>query len=336
MIFANYSHKGIIELAESLNRVTPENLTKFSFVDNGSSSIESALKMAFQYCQQNGKTEKKRFMCFTDAYHGETLGSLSVGALDDYEKAEECFEEYAEECCAMIIEPLVQGSAGMKIYPPLYLKKLRALCDKHDVLLIDDEIAMGYGRTGKFFAVDHAGISPDIMCISKGLTNGYMSMAAVATTEEIYNGFLGDYESHRAFMHSHTYAGNPLAASVANATLRIIERDHVIEKANEMAPWLNQRFHELFDDNPNVGEVRSIGLINAIELVEDKETKKAFDSSLRLGYRIYRKALEKGLMLRPLGDVMYFNPPLVISKEELEEALDICKWAVDEVLDEIN
>ena len=372
VIFANYSHKGIIELAESLNRVTPENLTKFSFDDNGSSSVESALKMAFQYCQQNGKTEKKRFMCFTDAYHGETLGSLSVGALDDYskvfepimldtvkveapdcyrcpygadrdscscecfEKAEECFEEYGDECCAMIIEPLVQGSAGMKIYPPLYLKKLRALCDKHDVLLIDDEIAMGYGRTGKFFAVDHAGISPDIMCISKGLTNGYMSMAAVATTEEIYNGFLGDYESHRAFMHSHTYAGNPLAASVANATLKIIERDHIIEKANEMAPWLNQKFHELFDDNPNVGEVRSVGLINAIELVEDKETKKAFDSSLRLGYRIYRKALERGLMLRPLGDVMYFNPPLVISKKELEEALDICKWAVDEVLDEIN
>ena len=342
VLFANFSHKTIIELSER--------------------------KMAFQYCAQNGKEHKKRFMCFTDAYHGETLGALSVGALDEYSKvfepimvdtikvqapdcyrcpynkhrdscececfedAEKKFEEYGHETCAMIIEPLIQGSAGMKIYPPLYLKKLRALCDKYDVLLIADEIATGFGRTGKMFAVDHAGISPDIMCISKGLTNGYMAMAVCVSTDEIYEGFYGDYADNIAFMHSHTYAGNPLAASVANATLKIMERDNVLEDANEKAIWLNNRFHEIFDSHPNVGEIRQMGLINAIELVEDKESKKGFDSSERIGYKIYREALKDGLMLRPLGNVMYFNPPLVITKEELEESLAICKKSIDNVL----
>ena len=337
VLFANFSHKTIIELSERLIKVMPKGLNRFSFVDNGSASIECALKMAFQYCQQNGKEYKKRFMCFTDAYHGETLGALSVGALDEYSKvfepimidtikvkapdcyrcpynrnrddcececfehAEKAFAEYGHETCAMIIEPLIQGSAGMKIYPPLYLKKLRELCNLYDVLLIADEIATGFGA----------------VCVS---------------TDEIYNGFYGDYEDNVAFMHSHTYAGNPLAASVANATLKIMERDDVIGEANEKALWLNNRFHEIFDDHPNVGEIRQMGLINAIDLVEDKESKKGFDSSLRIGYRIYREALKQGLMLRPLGNVMYFNPPLVITKEELEESLRICKESIDAVL----
>ena len=368
VLFANFSHKTIIELSERLIKVMPEGLNKFSFVDNGSASVECALKMAFQYCAQNGKEHKKRFMCFTGAYHGETLGALSVGTLDEYSKvfepimidtikvqspdcyrcpynktrdscececfehAEKAFAEFGHETCAMIIEPLIQGSAGMKIYPPLYLKKLRELCDLYDVLLIADEIATGFGRTGKMFAVDHAGISPDIMCISKGLTNGYMAMAVCVSTDEIYNGFYGDYADNVAFMHSHTYAGNPLAASVANATLKIMERDHILEEANEKAIWLNKRFHEIFDEHPNVGEIRQMGLINAIELVEDKESKKGFDSSERIGYKIYREALKDGLMLRPLGNVMYFNPPLVITKEELEESLAICKKAIDTIL----
>ena len=223
VLFANFSHKTIIELSERLIKVMPEGLNRFSFVDNGSASIECALKMAFQYCAQNGKDHKKRFMCFTDAYHGETLGALSVGALDEYSKVFEpiMIDTIKVQAPDMIIEPLIQGSAGMKIYPPLYLKKLRELCDLYDVLLIADEIATGFGRTGKMFAVDHAGISPDIMCISKGLTNGYMAMAVCVSTDEIYNGFYGDYSDNVAFMHSHTYAGNPLAASVANATLKI-------------------------------------------------------------------------------------------------------------------
>lgn len=372
VLFANFSHKTIIELSQRLIRVMPKGIEKFCFVDNGSASVECALKMAFQYCQQNGYEEKRRFMCFTDAYHGETLGALSVGALDEYSKvfepimldtikvqapdcyrcpyakdrdncecqcfehAEHAFEEYGHETCAMIVEPLIQGSAGMKMYPPLYLKKLRALCDEYDVLLIADEIATGFGRTGKFFAVDHAGITPDIMCVSKGLTNGYMAMAVACTTDKIYDGFYGEYADNIAFMHSHTYAGNPLAASVANATLKILERDNVIENQKEKAIWLNKRFHDYFDNNPNVGEIRQMGLINAIELVEDKKTKKGFDSDLRIGYRIYRKALERGLMLRPLGNVMYFNPPLVITEEELEQSLEICNWAVNTVLDELK
>lgn len=368
VIFANFSHKSVIELSERLAKIMPEGLTKFCFTDNGSSSVECALKMAFQYCAQNGKSEKTKFMCFTDAYHGETIGALSVGALDEYsevfkpmmmdtikveapdcyhcpynknrsscscecfESAEKTFKKYGKESCAMIIEPLIQGSGGMKMYPSLYLKKLRNLCNKYDVLLIADEIATGFGRTGELFAVNHAGITPDIMCISKGLTNGYMAMAIAVTTEEIYNGFYGDYSEKIAFMHSHTYAGNPLAASVANETLKIMEEENILEKIKPKAEWLNKRFHEIFDSEDYTGEIRQMGLINAIELVEDKNTKKSFDEDLRIGFKIYMKALEKGLMLRPLGNVMYFNPPLVISKDELEEALAITKWAIDSVL----
>lgn len=368
VLFANFSHKSVIELSERLIKIMPKGLTKFCFTDNGSSSIECALKMAFQYCAQNGKEEKTKFMCFTDAYHGETIGALSVGALDEYsevfkpmmmdtikvpapdcyrcsynknrdscscecfENAEKTFEEYGKETCAMIIEPLIQGSGGMKIYPPLYLKKLRKLCDDYDVLLIADEIATGFGRTGKMFAVNHAGITPDIMCISKGLTNGYMAMAIAVTTDKIYNGFYGDYNDKIAFMHSHTYAGNPLASSVANETLKIMEEENILEKTAPKAEFLNKRFHEIFDNEDYTGEIRQMGLINAIELVEDKNTKKGFDSDLRIGFKIYMKALEKGLMLRPLANVIYFNPPLVISEEELEEALAIAKWAIDSVL----
>jgi adenosylmethionine-8-amino-7-oxononanoate aminotransferase len=249
-----------------------------------------------------------------------------------FEKAEKAFAKHGHETAAMIAEPLLQGSAGMRIYPPLYLKKLRGLCDKYDVKLILDEIATGFGRTGTMFACEQAGISPDILCISKGLTGGYLPMSVTCVSEEIYDAFYADYSEGRAFMHSHTYAGNPLAASVANATLKIMERDNILEEANEKAIWLNNRFHEIFDSHPNVGEIRQMGLINAIELVEDKDSKKGFDSSERIGYKIYREALKQGLMLRPLGNVMYFNPPLVITKKELEESLRICKEAIDSVL----
>ncbi|MEG0157329.1 MAG: adenosylmethionine--8-amino-7-oxononanoate transaminase, partial [Anaerovoracaceae bacterium] len=264
VIFADITHRPAVELTEALVDILPEGLTRFNFSDSGSAAVECALKMAFQYCHQNGHPEKNRLMCLSNGYHGETLGALSVGAMDQYAKIykpllietisveapdcyrcpygehrdscscacfqrmEEAFEQYGRETCGIIVEPLIQGSAGMRIYPPLYLTKLRRLCNSYDVLLIADEIATGFGRTGKMFAFDYVEGSPDILCMSKGLTGGYMPMAITATTEKIYQGFYGEYGEGRAFMHSHTYSGNPLACSAALAVQRILTRENVL------------------------------------------------------------------------------------------------------------
>ncbi len=370
VIFANFSNKRAIELCEKLMTVLPKGLCKFNFSDNGSSSIESSMKMSFQYHQQVGNTQKTRFMALTDAYHGETIGALSVGDCDLYtkiykpllmdiirvqgpncyrcpygkcrdnclcecfEKAEKTFEQYGAETCAILVEPLLQGSAGMKIYPALYLKKLRAICDKYKVHIIADEIATGYGRTGKFFAFNHAEVSPDIMCLSKGLTGGYMPMSIAVTTQEIYDAFYADYNSGKAFMHSHTYSGNPLACSAANAVLDIMADGKVLKTANDNAIYFNNLLKEKFGQHKHVGEIRSIGLINAIELVKNPKTKEPFDSKLRTGYQIYKKALKKGVLLRPLGDVIYFNPPLIINKEQLNFAANIAYECINEVVNE--
>lgn len=368
VILSNFTHKPIIELCDRLTEHLPEGLNKFNFSDNGSASVECALKMSFQYHYQKGNKHRTRFMCLTDGYHGETIGALSVGSLDLYakiynpmlidtiridapdcyrcpygktrdncstecfEKAEKTFEEFGNETCGMILEPLLQGAAGMRIYPPEYLVKLRKLCDKYGVHLIVDEIATGFGRTGKFFAVDHAGISPDIMTISKGLTGGYLPMAITVTTDDIYDAFYSEYNDKKAFMHSHTYSGNPLGCAAALGVLDILENDKILENNVEKAEYLKKRFIEEFKDHKNVGDIRSIGLINAIELVEDKEIKKPFDSDLRTGYQIYKKAIDEGLLLRPLGDVLYFNPPLTITVEEIDLAIDKMKKAIDKVL----
>ena len=364
VIFANFTHKPAINLCKKLVELLPKGekkLSKFNFADNGSASIEMAMKMSFQYYQQTGNSKKKRFMALTDAYHGETIGALSAGACDLYSSvykpilmdivrvqgpdcyrcpcgkvrgncaceciqyAENIFEQYGAETCAILLEPLLQGSAGMKIYPPLYLKKLRALCNEYDIHLIADEIATGYGRTGKMFAFDWAGVSPDIMCLSKGLTGGYMPMSLCITTDEIYNAFYDDYLTGKAFMHSHTYAGNPLGCAAAGAVLDILKNDNIIEKANENSKYFNEIIKEKFNNIDNVGEIRNIGLINAIELVKDKNTKEPFEPSLRVGYQIYKKALQKGVILRPLGDVIYFNPPLIIGKEDMNFVTDIAR-----------
>ena len=220
----------------------------------------------------------------------------------------------------------------MKVYPPFYLKKLRELCDKYNVHLIADEIATGYGRTGKMFAFDHAGVSPDIMCLSKGLTGGYMPMYICVTTQEIYDAFYDDYLKGKAFMHSHTYAGNPLACSAAVEVLNILREEEIIPKAVEKAKYFNKIIKEKFLSLENVGEVRSIGLVNAIELVKDRETKELLDYTKRTGYQIYKKALEKGVILRPLGDVIYFNPPLIIEKEDMDFVTDIALECTKDIL----
>ena len=368
VIFANFSHKPVIELCMRLKKILPNGLAKFNFADNGSSSIEMAMKISFQYFQQIGKPEKKRFMALTDAYHGETISALSIGDCDLYTKiykpilmdvirikAPDCyrcpfnkdrdncqcecfcdcvrqFEKYGDETCAILVEPLLQGSAGMKIYPALYLKKLREICDKYNVHLILDEIATGFLRTGKMFACNHANITPDIMCISKGLTGGYMPMAITITTDKIYDAFYDDYNTHKAFMHSHTYSGNPLGASCALGVLDILETGKIQEQLKTTTPYFNNLTKEAFLNHKNVGEVRSIGLINAIELVKNKNTKEGFDSKLRIGYQIYKKALQKGVLLRPLGNVIYFNPPLITEKEDMNFVVDVAYSCLKDIL----
>jgi len=368
VIFANFSHKPAIRLCRELLPLLPPGLTRFNFCDNGSSAVECALKLAFQYHYQSGQPQRKKFMCLAESYHGETIGALSVGSMDLYAKlyqpmmmenihfdgldcyrcpygktrdycscecfvsAEQAFAKYGDETAAVIVEPILQGAAGMRIYPPLYLKKLRALCDKYGVLLIDDEIAAGFGRTGKMFAIEHAGVSPDILCTSKGLTGGYLPMSIAITTEKIYQVFYADYNEHKAFVHSHTYAGNPLACAAALAVLQVLREDKVLETAAQTAVYLHQALEEALGGHPNVGEIRHIGLINALELVEDKKTRAAFDPKRRIGWQIFRKAMDLGLVLRPIGDVIYFNPPLNIDKKTCAKAVKLCQEAVLAVL----
>jgi adenosylmethionine-8-amino-7-oxononanoate aminotransferase len=368
VIFANFSHKPAIRLCRELLPLLPPGLTRFNFCDNGSSAVECALKLAFQYHYQSGQPQRKKFMCLAESYHGETIGALSVGSMDLYAKlyqpmmmenihfdgldcyrcpygknrdhcscecfvsAEEAFAKYGDETAAVIVEPILQGAAGMRIYPPLYLKKLRALCDKYGVLLIDDEIAAGFGRTGKMFAIEHAGVSPDILCTSKGLTGGYLPMSIAITTEKIYQAFYADYNEHKAFVHSHTYAGNPLACAAALAVLQVLREDRVLEQAAQTAVYLHQALEEALGAHPNVGEIRHIGLINALELVADKKTKAAFEPKRRIGWQIFRKAMDLGLVLRPIGDVIYFNPPLNIDKKTCAQAVKLCREAVLAVL----
>ena len=368
VIFANFSNEAAIRLAEALAKIVPKGLVKFHFNDNGSAAVEAALKMCFQYHLQTGHPERQKFMCLSEGYHGETIGALSVGSLDLYaqmykpmmmenvhveapdcyrcpygkdrdhcqcecfEHAEKAFAAHGKETAAIIVEPLLQGSAGMRVYPPLYLKKLRKLCDEAGVLLIADEIATGFGRTGRMFACDHAGIAPDIMTISKGLTGGYLPMSVTVTTQAIYDAFYADYSEGKAFVHSHTYAGNPLACAAALAVQHIFRIQPIFENAAVNAKWLTNRMAEEILPHPNVGEVRHLGLIHAFELVADKKTKEPLPAAQRTGYEVYRHALRHGLLLRPIGDVLYFNPPLNITQAELDTAIDLAKTALNEVL----
>lgn len=359
VIFANFTHESAITLARRLQKLVPPGLSKFQFHDNGSAAVEAALKLCFQYHQQTGHPERQKFLCLTEGYHGETVGALSVGSMDLFSlkykpmlmetihveapdcyrcpygkqrddctcpcfgKAEEAFARYGKEAAAMIVEPLLQGSAGMRIYPALYLKKLRKLCDGYGVKLIADEIATGFGRTGTLFACEQAGITPDVMCLSKGLTGGYLPMSLTVTTQEIYDAFYDDYGTHKAFLHSHTYAGNPLGCAAALGVLDVLEQQQILPKARETARWLTKEMEGRFGKHEHIGEIRHIGLIHALELVADRKSKRPFPAEKRLGYQLYQKALARGLVLRPLGDVLYFNPPLTITKEELTQAMEV-------------
>lgn len=370
VIFANFTHKPAIDLCEKIISLAPDRLQKVFFGDNGSSAIEIALKLSFQYHQQIGKVNKTRFVNISDAYHGETIGALSMGDVDLYSKVykpilldsikvegpdcfrckfnkernscnAECFvnmeekiKEVHEEVTSIIIEPLVQCAAGMKIYSPKYLVKLRELCDKYDINLIADEIAVGFGRTGKMFACEHAKISPDIMCLSKGLTAGYMPLSLVLMSNKIYDAFYDEYNTMKAFLHSHSYSGNPLGCSVAVETLNIFEDEDILNKNKKKSEYLRSKVESLLNDIPYVGEYRQIGMIGAIELVKDKFTKEPFESEKRVGYHIYQKALKKGVLLRTLGNIIYFMPPYIINEEEIDFMIEVARDSIKEYFDE--
>jgi adenosylmethionine-8-amino-7-oxononanoate aminotransferase len=366
VIFANFSHKPAIELAERIVQITPAELKKVFFADNGSSAIEVALKLSYQYHRQRGAVAKTKFVAITDSYHGETLGALAVGDLDLYsrifkkltmktykalgpdcyrcfyghrredccapcfENLEKLVEKKHREICGVIIEPLIQGAAGMKIYPPVYLQKLRELCSRYHIHFIADEIAVGFGRTGKMFACEHAGVSPDIMCLSKGLTAGYLPLALTLVTEKIYQAFYADYTEMKAFMHSHSYTGNPIACAVANESLNIFRDENVLEKNLHKSRLMGLLAREKAENHRYIGEFRQLGMVGALELVEDKATKKAFDWRKRVGYNIYKIALEKGVLLRPLGNVIYFMPPYVVGEKEIELMINTAFAAIDQ------
>ncbi|WP_330383744.1 adenosylmethionine--8-amino-7-oxononanoate transaminase [Romboutsia hominis] len=363
-IFANFSHKPAINLCEKIINITPDRLDKVFFGDNGSSAIEISLKLSFQYHQQIGKCKKTKFVKISDAYHGETTGALAVSDMDLYSKIykpmlidtvkvegpdcfrckfdknrdtcnAECFinmentiKEIHEEVSAIIVEPIVQCAAGMKIYSPKYLVHLRKLCDKYDINLIADEIAVGFGRTGKMFACEHSDISPDIMCLSKGLTAGYMPLSLVLMSNKIYNAFYDEYNTMKAFLHSHSYSGNALGCSVAVETLKIFEEENVLDKNKDKSDYLREKVESVLNDIPYVGEYRQIGMIGAIELVKNKDTKEPFESEKRVGYNIYQNALEKGVLLRALGNIIYFMPPYVISKEEIDFMVEVARDSI--------
>jgi adenosylmethionine-8-amino-7-oxononanoate aminotransferase len=333
------SHRPAIELAQRLVAIAPPGLTRVFYSDSGSTAAEIALKMAFQYWRQNGGEGRAKFVAMRDAYHGDTIGSVSVGGIDlfhqtyrpllfdtikaepgDAAQMERILADQAGEIAAVIIEPLVQGAAGMLMHPTGYLAAVRRACDRHDVLLICDEVATGFGRTGTMFACEQEGVAPDLMCVAKGLTGGYLPLAATLATERIYEGFLGRFEEYRTFFHGHTYTGNPLACAAAIATLDVFEQEATLRELQPKIELLT-RLLDPVAALPFVGEVRQRGLMVGIELT-------GFDPGERMGHQVTLEARARGAIIRPLGDVIVLMPPLAIESTELEKLVAITYEAI--------
>ena len=338
------------------------------FSDNGSTSVEVALKMAYQYQVLKGHSEKRKFIALKNSYHGDTLGAVSVGGVNMYHKVykpllfdimqaespycyrcpmnckketcdteclnsvEEILKSNSKEIAGIIIEPLVQAAGGMIMYPPKYITKLKHLCTKYNILLIDDEVATGMYRTGKLFAYEHAGIVPDIVCSAKGLTAGYMPFSITLTTDEIYNAFyVDDTDGYRTFYHGHTFTAYPLAAAVANETLEIYKEMNIEEYLKPKIAKFKQEL-EKFRKHPNVGDIRQTGMISAIELVKNKSTKEPFKYEEGAGKKIYIEGLKLGAILRPMWNCIYFLTPYIITEEEIKKLTDIAYEALTRVL----
>jgi adenosylmethionine-8-amino-7-oxononanoate aminotransferase len=333
------SHRPAIELARRLVALAPAGLTRVFYSDSGSTATEIALKMAFQYWRQRGQ-DRRRFVALRMAYHGDTIGSVSVGGIDlfhslyepllfetlkaepgDAADMERLLRRHDGEVAAVIMEPLVQGAAGMLAHPPGYLRAVRDLCDRHGVLLILDEVATGFGRTGRMFACEHEGVAPDLMCLAKGISGGYLPLAATLASERIYEGFLGEHEQFRAFFHGHTYTGNPLACAAGLATLDVFRDERTLERLQPKIELLADLL-EPVAEHPAVSEVRRRGFMVGIELVEHP-------LPMRIGHRVTLEARRRGAIIRPLGDVVVLMPPLSISTEDLTRLVGITAEAID-------
>lgn len=356
VLFAGFTHKPAILLAEKLISIVPEGLTKVFFSDNGSTSVETALKMSFQYWQNIGKKKKIKFVSLDYAYHGDTIGTMSVGGIDLFNKVfsplffksfkapspycyrcptgkqvsscqidcirplENLLKKKNSEIAAVILEPLVMAAGGMIIYPKEYLQKAADLTKKYNVHLILDEVATGFGRTGRMFACEYAEIKPDFMCLSKGITSGTLPLAVTLNTEKIYKAFCAEYTQRKTFYHGHTYTANPLACQVALASLEIFREENTLSRVKKFMPLLHKELENM-RNLEFVGDVRHIGMIGAIEIVKDKSTKEPFKARERIGHKIYREGLKRGLILRPLDNIIYLYLPLSIKEKEMRFVL---------------
>ncbi|MBE1555348.1 adenosylmethionine--8-amino-7-oxononanoate transaminase [Sporosarcina limicola] len=357
-----------IKLAEKLIEIAPEGLTRVFYSDNGATAVEIAVKMAYQYWQNKGVNEKTKFVTLSNGYHGDTVGSMSVGSIELYHKVytsllfdslvipfpsiyrhssmdgqvvrneslqslRKLLEKQHSEIAGMMVEPMLQGAGGMNVMPKGYLKGVEALCREFNILLIVDEVATGFGRTGKMFAVEHEGVRPDLMTVAKGITGGYLPVAATLASEEIYEAFYGEYEEMKTFFHGHSYTGNQLGCAAGLANLEIFEKEGLVQQAMEKADLISELFEGL-KELEHVGDIRQCGMMCGIELVKDRATKELFPFELRVGYQSTLKMRELGMLTRPLGDVIVFMPPLAATHNQLKEMVSILKqgivWATTE------
>lgn len=355
-----------IELAKRLIAIAPKGLKKVFYSDSGSTAVEIAIKIAYQYWQNIGKKQKKTIVHFAHSYHGDTLGSVSVGGIDLFHKVyqdlifkalkwptpypdafgdkkgfekdffasvknlEKFFKKSHSDVAALVVEPIVQGAAGMIVWPKGVLKELSVLCRKYDVLLILDEVATGFGRTGKMFACEYEGVSPDILCLAKGITGGYLPLAATLTTQRVYNGFLFDYKVQKTFFHGHTYTGNPLACAAAIANLDVFQKEQTIKKLVPKIKFLTEQL-EKFKCLPHVGDIRQKGLMVGIELVKDRQERKEYLWQERMGIKVCNRVRRHGVILRPLGNVIVLMPPLSITDVELKKICSVTLSAIKDV-----
>lgn len=364
VMLAGMTHEPAVALAEQLVRVAPPGLSRVFYADNGSSAVEVALKMSYHYWRNQGRPDRCRFIALAGGYHGETLGALSVTDVALYratyapllfepilapspdaflrdpdetpdehawrrlDDMRQLLERHAHEVAAIIVEPLVQCAGGMRMHPPAYLAGLRRLCDEYEVHLVADEIAVGFGRTGTLFACEQASISPDFLCLSKGLTGGTLPLSAVLTTADVHAAFYAGHSTGKAFLHSHSYTGNALACRAATETLAIFADEPVIEGNRRLAAYLARRLAALAD-HPNVADVRQTGMIAAVELVRDRHPRVGFPAVERRGLRVYLHGLQRGVILRPLGNVVYFMPPYCVTEEDIDLMVDVAIEGID-------
>ena len=353
-LFAGFTHAPAVGLSERLIKITPAGLKKVFYSDNGSTAVEVAMKMSFQYWKNTGRQRKEKFLSLDRGYHGDTIGAMSVSGIGPFNEVfeklflsaykvpspycyrcpisedrascsigclkavESMLNEHSDEISAMIVEPLLMGAGGMIIYPAEYLKGISELCRKYDVHLIVDEVATGFGRTGKMFASEHASVDPDFMCLSKGITSGYLPMGVTLTTEKIYDAFYADYSENKTFYHGHTYTANPVACAAAVASIDLFEKESTLRNV----ALINEKLEVFLNEMATldvVGDVRSIGAVGVLELVKDRTTKEPFGIEERAGLEIYKKGLQEGLLLRPLGNIIYFFLPLSTTSAELDD-----------------